>query len=45
MWGGIRFTQIEDRNPQNCWAGLIHEDVEVSLRNRNVGSREIELVQ
>lgn len=45
VWGGIRFTQIEDRNPQNCWAGLIHEDVEVSLRNRNVGSREIELVQ
>ncbi len=45
VWGGIRFTDIEARNPQNCWAGLIHEDVEVSIRNRNVGSREIELVE
>ena len=45
VWGGIRFTDIEERNPQNCWAGLIHEDVEVSIRNRNVGSREIELVE
>lgn len=45
VWGGIRFNHIEDRNPQNCWAGLIHEDVEVSIRNRNVGSREIELVE
>ena len=45
VWGGIRFTKIEARNPQNCWAGLIHEDVEVSIRNRNVGSREIELVE
>lgn len=45
VWGGIRFTDKEARNPQNCWAGLIHEDVEVSIRNRNVGSREIELVE
>lgn len=45
VWGGIRFTHKEERNPQNCWAGLIHEDVEISIRNRNVGSREIELVE
>jgi len=45
VWGGIRFTEIRARNPQHCWAGLIHEDVEVSIRNRNVGSREIELVE
>lgn len=45
VWGGIRMTEIEARNPQNCWAGLIHEDVEVSLRNSNVGAREIELVE
>jgi hypothetical protein len=44
VWGGIRMTEIEARNPQNCWAGLIHEDVEVSLRNSNVGAREVELV-
>ena len=44
VWGAIRMTEIEARNPQNCWAGLIHEDVEVSVRNRNVGSREVELV-
>jgi hypothetical protein len=37
-------TEIEARNPQNCWAGLIHEDVEISIRNNNVGQREVELV-
>ncbi len=45
VWGAIRLTEIEARNPQNCWAGLIHEDVEVSLRNQNVGQREVELVE
>jgi hypothetical protein len=45
VWGGIRMTAlIERRNPQNCWAGLIHEDVEVSVRNMRVGPREIELI-
>lgn len=45
VWGAIRMTQIEQRqNPQTCWAGLIQEDVEVSLRNSYVGPREIELV-
>lgn len=44
VWGAIRLTEIEARNPQNCWAGLIHEDVEVSIRNQNVGMREVELV-
>ncbi|PJF28134.1 MAG: hypothetical protein CUN53_01440 [Phototrophicales bacterium] len=45
VWGAVRMTEIEARNPQNCWAGLIHEDVEVSLRNNNVGARQIELVR
>ena len=45
VWGGIHFTQAEALNPQHCWAGLIHEHVEVSIRNRNVGSREIKLVE
>lgn len=44
VWGAIRMTEVEARNPQNCWAGLIHEDVEVSLYNTNVGSREVDLV-
>lgn len=45
VWGAIRLTELQQRqNPQNCWAGLIHEDVEVSLRNSYVGPREVELV-
>ncbi|MGV2434124.1 MAG UNVERIFIED_CONTAM: hypothetical protein LVT10_03810 [Anaerolineae bacterium] len=35
---------IAARNPQNCWAGLIHEDVAVSVRNARVGARSIELI-
>jgi len=45
IWGAVRFTDIQVRqNPQICWVGLIHEDVEVSLNNSFVGAREIELV-
>ncbi len=44
VWGAIRMTEVNDaRNPQYCWAGLIHEDVEVA--NPRVGPREIELVE
>lgn len=45
VWGGIRMNRIENLNPQNCWAGLIHEYVEVSERNRNVGPREIFVIE
>lgn len=45
IWGGIRMTDIEVFNPQNCWAGLIHEQVAVSEFNNVVGAREIELVE
>jgi hypothetical protein len=35
--GGIRFVDVvEARNPQYCWAGLIHEDVEISQVNSYV---------
>ncbi len=35
--GGIRFVDvIRARNPQYCWAGLIHEDVEIAAVNSNV---------
>jgi hypothetical protein len=44
VWGAVRMTTIESRNPQTCWAGLIHEDVEVTETNRAVGPRQIELV-
>ncbi len=44
VWGAIRMTElIKARNPQQCWAGLIHEDVEVV--NQRVGARDILLVQ
>ena len=41
VWGAVRLTAVEARNPQNCWAGLIHEDVAISLRNNHVGMRSI----
>ena len=41
VWGAIQFTEAKARNPQNCWAGLIHEDVAISLRNNHVGLRSI----
>ncbi len=45
VWGAVRMTNlVEGRNPQKCWAGLIHEDVEVSDRNSRVGARDIELI-
>lgn len=44
VWGGIQLTQVAARNPQNCWAGLIHEDVAISLRNNHVGLRSIMIV-
>jgi hypothetical protein len=45
VWGAVRMTDlIKARNPQQCWAGLIHEDVEVSIRNSRVGARDITLV-
>jgi hypothetical protein len=35
--GGIRFEEVVGaRNPQYCWAGLIHEDVEISAVNDRV---------
>ena len=44
VWGAVRMSQIEVRNPQNCWAGLIHEDVGVSELNAYVGPRRVELL-
>lgn len=44
VWGAIRMSEVKARNPQNCWAGLIHEDVAISLRNNHVGMRSIMVV-
>lgn len=44
VWGAIRMSEIQARNPQNCWAGLIHEDVGVNQLNTFVGPRSIQLL-
>lgn len=42
VWGAVRMTDlVEVSNPQACWAGLIHEKVQVA--NSRVGARDIEL--
>lgn len=43
--GGIRLTDIvESRNPQEFWAGLIHEDVGIAPLNNRVDPHAIEIV-
>jgi hypothetical protein len=45
VWGAVRMTEvIPTANPQTCWAGLIHEDVGISVVNRDVGRREVEVL-
>jgi hypothetical protein len=40
--GGVRVVDVfGDRNPQPIWAGLIHEDVEVSQFNSRVDPQEV----
>ena len=44
--GGIRFVNVSDaRNPQYCWAGLIHEDVEIAPVNNNVDPLFLRIVE
>lgn len=46
VWGAVQLTEINSAlNPQNCWAGLIHEGVGISQVNQRVGARSIELVE
>ncbi len=43
--GGIRLLNIvESRNPQQFWAGLIHEDVGISALNNRVDPHWIEII-
>jgi hypothetical protein len=42
--GGIRFVDVvEARNPQYCYASLIHEDVEISLVNYRVDAVSVKI--
>lgn len=42
--GGIRFVDvIEARNPQYCYASLIHEDVEISMVNYRVDAVRVRI--
>ncbi len=44
VWGAVRLTEINEfANPQTCWAGLIHEGVNVSVENRFVGAIDVEI--
>jgi hypothetical protein len=44
VWGAIRMSEIRKaRNPQDCWAGLIHEDVGIPPFQSRVGARSIKL--
>ncbi len=44
VWGAIRMTEINEfANPQTCYAGLIHEGVNVSVENRFVGAIEVQI--
>lgn len=44
VWGAVRMTEVTPTfNPQNCWAGLIHEGVGISVRNNGVGTRSIRI--
>ena len=38
-------TDLEAYNPQDCWAGLIHEQVGIDPVNQNVGARRVGLVK
>ncbi len=44
VWGAVRMTRlIKTRNPQECWAALIHEDVAIPEHQDHVGPIKIEL--
>ena len=43
VWGAVRMTDDTIRNPQNCWAGLIHESVEITSVNNVVGTRQVQI--
>ncbi|MCS6870963.1 MAG: hypothetical protein NZ571_05850 [Anaerolineae bacterium] len=45
VWGAVRMTRlIPTRNPQKCFAALIHEDVAIPPRQNRVGEIDVRLV-
>jgi hypothetical protein len=46
VWGAVRMTKlIMTRNPQECWAALIHEDVAIPPLQSHVGAIKVTLTQ
>jgi hypothetical protein len=44
VWGAVRMTRlIKTRNPQECWAALIHEDVQIPEHQSHIGAIKVEL--
>ncbi|MEP7289057.1 MAG: hypothetical protein ABI947_25155 [Chloroflexota bacterium] len=44
VWGAVRMTRLfKTRNPQECWAALIHEDVAIPPLQSHVGAIKVEL--
>ncbi len=44
VWGAVRMTKlVKSRNPQECWAGLIHEDVAIPPLQDHVSPIKVEL--
>src|SRR5262249_39784612 len=44
VWGAVRMTRlIKTRNPQECWAAMIHEDGAVPPLQSHVGAIDVEL--
>lgn len=42
VWGAVRLTEaVRAANPQQCWAGLIHEGV--GIENNRIGARDIHI--
>lgn len=45
VWGAVRMTRlIPTRNPQKCYAALIHEDVAIPPRQNRVGEIDVRLL-
>lgn len=44
VWGAVRMNRlVKTRNPQECWAALIHEDVEIPPLQDHAGPIKVEL--
>jgi len=45
VWGAVRLNRlIKTRNPQDCWASLIHESVDIPNTQSYVGPIKVQLI-